>query len=151
LDEIDLKILRLLCQDAQIPFYNIAKIVGISPRTVELRFRKLVQEKIILQSTILIDLSKIGYSGKAYISITTCPGADRNTTINDLKKIGDIFLTTQIIGDYDILALAAVRDFAGIIGVIDRIRKLPNVEKADVSFIQDTTYPVGQWVHDQLH
>ena len=52
------------------PFYKVAKIVGISPRTVELRFRKLIQEKIVLQSTILLDLKKIGFAGKAYVSIT---------------------------------------------------------------------------------
>jgi DNA-binding Lrp family transcriptional regulator len=151
LDEIDRKILDLLCQDAQMPFYKIAKIVGVSPRTVELRFRKLMQEKIILQSTIQLDLSKIGYAGKAYISITTCSDEDRCTTINELKKIDGIFLITQIIGDYDILALTTVKDFAGILEVIDHIRKIPSVEKADVSFIQDNTYPVNPWVHNQLH
>ena len=133
------------------PFYKVAKIIGISPRTVELRYRKLVQEKMILQSTIMLDLSKLGYAGKAYISITTYPGADRCTTINELKKIDGIFLITQIIGDYDILALTTVRDFATVIGVMDQIRKLPSVEKADVSFVHDTTYPVARWVHDQLH
>ena len=151
MDETDLKILRLLCQDAQMPFYNVAKIVGVSPRTVELRFRKLAQEKIILQSTIRLDLSKIGYAGKAYISITTRPGANRCIIVNALKKIEGIFLIVQIIGDSDILALTTVRDFAGVMEVMDRIRKLSSVEKADVSFVQDNTYPVDSWVHDQLH
>jgi len=151
LDEIDQKILGLLCEDSQMPFYNVAKIVGVSPRTVELRYRKLVQEKIILQSTILLDLSKIGYVGKAYISITIFPGADRCTTINELKKIEGIFLIAQIIGDFDILAITTVRDFASALGVKDRIRKLPSVEKADVSFVDDNTYPVNPWVHKQLH
>jgi DNA-binding Lrp family transcriptional regulator len=151
LDEIDRKILDLLCQDAQMPFYKVAKIVGISPRTVELRFRKLMQEKVVLQSTIQIDLSKIGYAGKAYISITTCSEEDRCTTINELKKIDGIFLIAQIVGDYDILALSTVKDFAGILEVMDHIRKLPSVEKADVSFIQDNAYPVDPWVHNQLH
>ena len=151
MDEIDQKILGLLCQDSQMPFYKVAKIMGISPRTVELRFRKLIQEKIVLQSTILLDLSKIGYAGKAYISITIRPGEDRCIVVNELKKIDDIFLITQIIGDYDILALTTVKDFAGILEVIDHIRKLPSVEKVDVSFIQDNAYPINPWVHNQLH
>ena len=151
LDEIDRKILDLLCQDAQIPFYKVAKIVGVSPRTVELRFQKLKQEKVVLQSTIQLDLSKIGYAGKAYISITTRPGADRCNTVNELKKIDGIFLITQTIGDFDILALTIVKDFAGVIEIMDHIRKLPSVEKADGSFVQDNTYPVDLWVHNQLH
>jgi Lrp/AsnC family transcriptional regulator, regulator for asnA, asnC and gidA len=151
LDKIDRKILDLLCQDAQMPFYKVAKIVGISPRTVELRFQKLVQEKVVLQSTIQLDLNKIGYAGKAYISITSRPGADRCITVNELKKIDGIFLITHTIGDFDILALTIVKDFAGVIEIMDHIRKLPSVEKADVSFVQDNTYPVDPWVHNQLH
>ena len=151
MDEIDRKILNLLCKDSQMPFYRVAKIVGISPRTVELRFRKLLQEKIVLQSTILLDLSKIGYAGKAYVSITTQPGKDRCTTVNELKKIDGIFLIVQIIGDYDILALTTVKDFDSVIELTDLIKKLPNVEKVDVSFVQDNIYPVDPWVHDQLH
>jgi DNA-binding Lrp family transcriptional regulator len=151
LDEIDRKILDLLCQDAQMPFYKIAKIVGVSPRTVELRFQKLIQEKIILQSTILLDLSKIGYAGKAHISITTRQGEDWCTVANELKNIEGIFLITKLIGDYDILALITVKDFTSIMGVMDHIRKLPNVERVDVSFVQDNTYPVGTWIHNQLY
>jgi DNA-binding Lrp family transcriptional regulator len=151
LDEIDRKILDLLCQDAQMPFYKVAKIVGISPRTVELRFQKLMQEKVVLQSTIQIDLSKIGYAGKAYISITTRRRDDHCTTINELKKIDNIFLIAQIIGDYDILVLITVKDLADILEVMAHIKKLSSVEKADVSFIQDIAYPVDPWVHNQLH
>ena len=150
MDEIDLKILRLLTQDAQMPFYKVAKIVGISPRTVELRFRKLVRAHIVLQSTILVDLAKIGYAGKAYISITTRPGADQSIITEELKKIEGIFLITQIIGDYDIFALFVFRDLVSVIMVVDCIKKLPGVERADVSFVCDTTYPVSQWVHEQL-
>jgi Lrp/AsnC family transcriptional regulator for asnA, asnC and gidA len=150
LDEIDQKILGLLCQDSQMPFYKVAKIVGVSPRTVELRFRKLIHEKIVLQSTILLDLSKIGYAGKAYISITIRPGEDRCTVVNELKKIDGVFLIAQIIGDYDILALITVKDFKSVMGAIDHIRKLPNLERVDVSFIQDNAYPVNQWIHNQL-
>ena len=132
------------------PFYKVAKIVGISPRTVELRFRKLIQEKIVLQSTILLDLKKIGFAGKAYVSITSRPGGDRFTIVNELKKIGGIFLITQIIGDYDILALTVVKDFNSVIVIMDQIRKLPNVERVDVSFVQDNCYPVNPWVYNQL-
>ncbi len=151
LDEIDRKILNLLCQDAQMPFYKVAKIVGVSPRTVELRFRKLMQEKIILQSTILLDLRKIGYAGKAYISITTRQEEDQCTVVNELKNIEGIFLITQVIGDFDILALITVKDFTIVMGVMDHIRKLPTVERVDVSFVQDNTYPVDPWIHNQLY
>lgn len=150
LDEIDLKIIRMLSQDARMPFYKVAKEIGISPRTVELRFRKLVEKRVILRATVRIDLSKIGYVGKAFIYITTSHGADKSVIIDDLKKINGIFLITPITGNYDILALLAVKDFTSVFEVRDHIGKLPCVEKADISFVQDTTYPMSKWINNQI-
>jgi Lrp/AsnC family transcriptional regulator, regulator for asnA, asnC and gidA len=149
-DEIDLHILRELSQDAQMPFYNIAKAVGVSPRTVELRFRRLMKQRVIIKSTIRIDLSKIGYEGKAFIYVTISQNTDKYGTIEELKQIRDIYLITGITGNYDILALLAVKDITSVMKVMDRIRKLPSVEKADVSFAADTTYPMSKWINKQI-
>jgi DNA-binding Lrp family transcriptional regulator len=132
------------------PFYKVGKIIGISPRTVELRYRKLVQQKIIMKSTIRIDLCKVGYEGKAFIYITTSPGADKYNTIEDLKKISGVYLITEIMGNYDILALLAVKDFTNVMEVMEHIRKLPSIEKADISFVRDTTYPMSRWINKQI-
>jgi Lrp/AsnC family transcriptional regulator, regulator for asnA, asnC and gidA len=150
LDEIDRQIIRVLSQDSQMPFYKVAKIIGISPRTVELRFRKLIEEQIIIQSTIRIDLTKIGYEGKAYIYITFPRNTEKLKTIEDLKKIKGIYLITEIMGNYDILALLAVKDFTSVMEVMDRIKKLSSVEKADISFVIDTTYPMSRWINKQI-
>ena len=70
--------------------------------------------------------------------------------IEDLKKINGIYLIAEIIGNYDILALLAVKDFASVMEVMDRIRKLPSVEKVDISFVKDTTYPMSRWINKQI-
>jgi len=132
------------------PFYKIAKMVGISPRTVELRYRKLVEQQVILQTTIRIDLGKIGYDGKAFIYLGVSKGIDRSVIIEDLKKIKGIYLIAAINGNYDILALLAVKDFANIIEVKDNIGKLSNVEKVDISFVPDETYPMSRWINNQI-
>jgi|WetSurMetagenome_2_1015567.scaffolds.fasta_scaffold07918_4 Lrp/AsnC family transcriptional regulator, regulator for asnA, asnC and gidA len=150
LDEVNLNIISLLSKDAQTPFYKIAEQLGISPRTVELRFRKLVEKRIIIGSTIRIDIGKIGFVGKSYIHITTSQDANKSLLNEQLKKINGIFLTVEIIGNYDILALLAVKDLASTFKVIEHIRKLPNVEKVDVSFVNDTIYPMSRWVNKQM-
>ena len=111
------------------PFYKLAKIAGISPRTVELRFRKLVEQQVIIKSTIRIDLRKIGYEGKAFIYITIFHSAEKYIAIEDLKMINGIYLIAEIIGNYDILALLAVKDFVSLMEVMDRIRKLTSLRK----------------------
>jgi hypothetical protein len=76
--------------------------------------------------------------------ITNVPGQDKTATINALKKMPNIFLITEIIGEFDVLAIAAVKDFTSIIDMMNTIRKLPSVEQAEATFVTDTLFPAGE-------
>jgi Lrp/AsnC family transcriptional regulator for asnA, asnC and gidA len=141
LDEIDMRILRELTENPQVSLLRIAERIGVSPRTVQKRYQKMKDGGIILHSSIIVDLSKIGYQGKAYLYVTNRPGLDKELTTSALKKIPDIFLITEIIGDYDILAIAAVRNFTSIMDKVNTIRKLPSVEQVEITFVTDAMFP----------
>jgi Lrp/AsnC family transcriptional regulator for asnA, asnC and gidA len=149
-DGTDLEILQLLVKDPQEPFSRIATKVGVSPRTVQKKVQKMKKERILLGSSIIIDLSKLGYQGEASIQITNVPGYDKATTINALKRIPNIFLITEITGDFDIMAIAAVKDYPSVINMVNAIRQLPSVEKAEVDFVTDTQFPATTKFNDQL-
>jgi Lrp/AsnC family transcriptional regulator for asnA, asnC and gidA len=141
MDEIDTRILRELTENPQTPFQRIAERIGVSPRTVQKKYQKMKDDRVILHSSIIIDLSKIGYQGKAYLQITNTPGQEKELTTNALKKIPNMFMITETIGDFDILVIAAVRNFRSIIDQVNTIRKLPSVERVEVTFVADTMFP----------
>lgn len=141
MDNIDLSILKELTANPQIPFVRISEKIGVSPRTVQKKYQKMKDNGIILRSSIIIDLSKIGYQGKAYLYITNAPGQEKAATINALKKIPNMFLTTEIIGEFDVLAIAAVRSFTSIMADVNTIRRLPSVDRVEVTFVTDTMFP----------
>ena len=150
MDGTDSEILQLLTKNPQEPFYRIAKKIGVSPRTVEKRFQKMKEAGTIIHPTIIVDLSKIGYQGEAYLQIVNAPGFEKITTIDALKRIPNIFLVTEIIGNFDILAIAAVKDFRSIINMVNTIRQLPSVEKVEADFVTDTQFPATTGFNRQL-
>jgi DNA-binding Lrp family transcriptional regulator len=98
-----------------------------------------------LLSCIIVDLEKLGFQGKAYLAITNAANHDKTETIDALKQMPNIFSIAEIIaGDTDILALVAVKDFNSIINLINEVRKLPSVDHVEVTFTNDTTFPVGE-------
>jgi len=141
MDDVDVNILRELTKNPQIPFLKIAEKIGVTPRTVQKKYQKMKENGIILSSSIIIDLSKIGFQGKAYLNITNVPGLDKAVTIEVLKKMRNMFMMSEIIGDFDILVVAAVRDFTSIMDDVDTIRKIPSVERVEVTFVTDTMFP----------
>jgi Lrp/AsnC family transcriptional regulator for asnA, asnC and gidA len=141
MDDIDVSILKELTKNPQIPFLRIAERIGVSPRTVQKKFHRMRDSGIIIRSSIIIDLSKIGFQGKAYLYITNKPAYEKAATINALKQIRNMFMIAEIIGEFDVLAIAAVRSFTGIMEEVDTIRKLPSVDRVEVTFVTDTMFP----------
>ena len=145
MDALDLKIINELTKDAQRSFLSIAKEIGVSPKTVQIRYDKLREEGILLLSCIIVDLAKLGYQGKAYLMITNTHNHDKTETIEALKQMQNVFTIVEIVaGDIDVLALAAVKDFRSIVNLVNEVRKLPSVDNVEVIFTNDTTFPVGK-------
>jgi DNA-binding Lrp family transcriptional regulator len=143
MDKLDYLILSELCKDAQLSFVTIAKKFGVTPYTVRKRYEKMKKEGIIFKNTVSIDLSKLGYQGKAFLMITVSAERDKSVTISSLEKISNIILVTEIIGAFDILAIAPVIDLNSIRTIVNEIKKLPNVQKVEITCINDTAFPVN--------
>jgi len=150
MDETDLEILQLLVRKPQEPFSRIAKKLGISPNTVQSKVQKMKEAGIIHCFSIIIDLSKLGYQGEAYLQITNAPGYNKATTIDRLKVIPNIFIITEIIGAFDIMAIAAVKDYKSIVNMVNTIKQLPSVEKVETDFVMDTQFPATTSFTEQL-
>ena len=142
MDKIDIQILERITKKPQQSFSRIAKELGISPITVQRRFKKMKGEGILLQSSIAIDLSKLGYQGKAYLMVTTAPSKNKTSLIDALMRVKDVFIFTEVAGDFDLLAVAAVKSYKHAINLVNIVKKLPSVDQVEVAFTTDTAFPV---------
>ncbi len=129
LNEIDRIIMHELINDAQIPFRRIALKIGISPETVRKRYEKMKTEGMINQSMISVNLEKIGYSGLTFLMIAS---KDIAGTIAHLKKMRNIICVAKTTGDSDILVMAASKDIADLLSLVERVKMLPNVDRVEI-------------------
>ena len=143
MDKLDYLILEELLKDAQTPFSRIAKKSGCSPFTVGKRYEKMKKEGVIARCVASIDLSKLGYQGKALLMITNSPSKGKSVTIAALKKMRNIIVVTEILGAFDILAIAPVTDLNSIKTLVNDVKKLESVQHVEITFIDDTILPVN--------
>ena len=61
LDQLDKKILRLISEDARIPFLEVARACNVSGAAIHQRIQKLTNLGILKGSQFIIDPEKIGY------------------------------------------------------------------------------------------
>ena len=101
------------------------------------------EEGTIKHCSVSIDLSRIGYQGKVFLMITNAPNYDKSKTIAALKKMQNVFLVSEIIGDFEIIGIAPVKDLNSLRTLVRKIKKLPSVNRVEFTLINDTAFPVN--------
>lgn len=136
IDKMDIKILRMLQEDARKPFKEIADQCGVSTETVKNRFNAMKKNGIIRGTTIVVDPRKMDKKHIVIIGIqTTQPYS--NQVLNMVKKIPGICVATRAVGRYDVEAIAIKENIEQIGSMKDNIGDFQQVRSVDVDIFVD--------------
>jgi Lrp/AsnC family transcriptional regulator, regulator for asnA, asnC and gidA len=142
-DPLDYRILSELLVDASLSFVEVAKRINTTPYTVRRRFERLKKEGVIQKCIVSIDLSKLGYQGKAFLLITVSPNGDKAETIAYLRTLRNVMVVAQIIGPHDIIAIAPITDLKSIQMLVKEARKAPFLQRVEIACINDANFPIN--------
>ena len=143
MDKLDYLILSELLKDAEASFVDVAKKVNSTPYTVRRRYEKMKADGTIFGCIASIDLSKLGYQGKATLLITLAPNSNRKETIEYVRNIRNVMVVTETMGPFDIMAIAPVTDLKSIRALVAEARKAPNVQRVKLACNSDVSFPIG--------
>ena len=101
LDALDKKILRLIAEDARIPFLEVARSCNVSGAAIHQRIQKLNNLGVLKGSQFIIDPEKIGYETCAYVGLNLKHPEFFVDAMEDLKKIPEVVECHYTTGNYD--------------------------------------------------
>jgi len=101
LDELDKKILRMIAEDARVPFLEVARVCNVSGAAIHQRIQKLTNLGVLKGSEFIIDPEKIGYETCAYIGLNLKKPETFDKVVDALKKIPEVVECHYTTGDYD--------------------------------------------------
>ncbi|MDE6151799.1 MAG: Lrp/AsnC family transcriptional regulator, partial [Prevotella sp.] len=90
LDALDKKIIRMISNDARIPFLEVARACNVSGAAIHQRIQKLQSLGIIKGSQFIIDPEKIGYETCAYVGLYLKSPESFDDVVEELKKIPEV-------------------------------------------------------------
>lgn len=139
LDDTDLRILKLLQDDARMSNAAIARDIGLAPSAVFQRIRKLEGEGIIQGYHARLDPDAIGQGLLAFVSVQTGEGARAMETATMLADIPEVLEVHRVVGDDCFFLKLRVRDTAGLGRVLDeKIQRLPPVASTRTTIVLST-------------
>lgn len=140
LDDIDLRILRLLQADGRMSNAAIARDVGLAASAVFQRIRKLEAEGIILGYHARLDPVALGQGLLAFIAVQTGEGARAGETAALLGSIPEVLEVHRVVGEDCFLLKVRVRDTAALGALLDeKIQCLPPVASTRTTIVLSTS------------
>jgi|SRR5690554_989032 len=135
IDNIDLKIISLLNEDAKTPYTEIAKKVFVSSGTVHVRMRKLEEMGIVKSATLNIDFSKLGYDISAFLGIYLEKSSLYDNVIKKLKKVPEVIHAYYTTGNYSIFAKIICRDTNHLRDVLNKIQLVDGIDRTETLIV----------------
>jgi Lrp/AsnC family transcriptional regulator, regulator for asnA, asnC and gidA len=150
LDRIDASILLALVQDARVPFNQLAKRLGVSPGTVNLRYNKLRKSGVIKGSTINLNYATLGIQVRAFIGIILNKASDYPKVVNILRSFPEVTEAHYATGSYNILSRIAVADVPELHGfLVGKLQTIKEIQSTETIIILDT--PIKREVEIKPH
>jgi Lrp/AsnC family transcriptional regulator for asnA, asnC and gidA len=132
IDEIDLKILRILIEDAKVSYGDIGEKVFLSPGAVHTRVKKMESTGIITGSSIRVDTKKLGWDIAAFLGIYLEKSEQYDDVADQLKMIPEIVSINYTTGNYSIFVKLMCRDTAHLRNVLhDKIQKVQGIQRTE--------------------
>ena len=136
LDDLDLRILRLLRDNGRMPLQELSDLVGLSPTPVGRRVRALESAGVIAGYAALIDEAALGYPVSVFVSVRLDRQVDRalaefEAAIQTFPEVVDCWLMT---GNRDYLLRVATDGLAGfeafLTGRLTRLACVSSIESS---------------------
>jgi len=126
-EEIDRKILLLLCQDGRMSFTDLSRETGLSVSATHQRVRRLERRGLIRRYAAVIDPADAGLPLTAFVSIKPCDPAAPDDTPERLAHLTAIEACHSVAGDESYILKVRVPSPGALENLLQEIRAAANV------------------------
>ncbi len=129
IDELDLRIIRMLMAKGRLSFRELAVELGVSPTTITSRVAKLEKEKVLRGYSALVDFEKLGYGLTAVTEILVSKGRLLEME-KEIAKLPGVIAVYDVTGEIDGIVVAKFRDREELSRFTKGLLTMPFVDRA---------------------
>ena len=125
LDKLDKQILRMIADDARVPFLEVARACEVSGAAIHQRIQKLTNAGVLKGSQFIIDPEKIGYETCAFIGLNLKNPENFDEVVKQLKDMPEVVECHYTTGNYDLFIKIYARNNHHLLNIIhDKLQPL---------------------------
>jgi Lrp/AsnC family transcriptional regulator, leucine-responsive regulatory protein len=143
MDDLDMRLLVALKEDARRPFLTLSKDLGVSDATIHKRIHNLEKAGIIKGYTTRLDAERLGYRVTAFIELRITPGT-AEAVGQKLARIPSVLEVFELHSHCDILLRVQAKDLRELRNeLVSRIALIPDVVSKETNIVLNTVKSVS--------
>ncbi|MCH5176486.1 MAG: Lrp/AsnC ligand binding domain-containing protein [Prevotellaceae bacterium] len=125
LDQLDQKIIKIISNNARVPFLEVARECNVSGAAIHQRVQKLTKQGVIRGTQFVFDPEKMGYETCAFIGLYLKDPGTFDNVVAELEKIPEVVECHYTTGGYDLFIKIYARNNHHLLTIIhDRLQPL---------------------------
>lgn len=132
IDDLDKRILRIITQNARIPFKDVAEQCGVSRAAVHQRVQRMFDIGVIIGSGYQVNPKMLGYNLCVYVGLTLERGYMYKQVCAELDKIPEIVESQFTLGAYSMLIKLYAHDDKHLMYLLNsKIQTIPGIANTE--------------------
>ena len=128
LDDLDVRILSVLSEDARKSYREVAKKLGVASGTVYNRIKKMTDNGVIKGYIPLVDHRKLGY-GFTVLILIQVEGKHLVEVEEKLAAPNEVLSVYDITGEFDVAVIARFKNTESMNAFIKKTLKIPYIRR----------------------
>lgn len=128
IDQLDRKILKIISQNARIPFKDVAAECGVSRAAIHQRVQRMVDMNVIVGSGYFVNPKILGYKSCTYVGIRLEKGSLYKDVVPEMIKIPEVVECHFTTGPYTMLVKLYAKDNEDLMALLNgKIQEIKGV------------------------
>ena len=142
-DELDKRIIEMMCNSSQGSYRQLAKQMGIHPTTLIQRVKTLEAKGVIKGYRAKVDYVAMGYDYNGLVQVYT---DNIESVEKELVNIPEVAAVYDVTGEADVVVYLCCLDRDEFSAAVKRINNLPGVVKTNTSVILNIVKPESDFI-----
>ena len=142
-DELDKRIIEMMCNSSQGSYRQLAKQMGVHPTTLIQRVKTLEAKGVIKGYRAKVDYVAMGYDYNGLVQVYT---DNIESVEKELVNIPEVAAVYDVTGEADVVVYLCCLDRDEFSAAVKRINNLPGVVKNNTSVILNIVKPESDFI-----
>lgn len=142
-DELDKRIIEMMCNSSQGSYRQLAKQMGVHPTTLIQRVKTLEAKGVIKGYRAKVDYVAMGYEYNGLVQVYT---DNIESVEKELVNIPEVAAVYDVTGEADVVVYLCCLDRDEFSAAVKRINNLPGVVKTNTSVILNIVKPESDFI-----